>query len=402
MSSIIKKFESDEIIVNYSKKNNIFDFISLNELGTSQLIAWLLDPEESHGLGNTFMKEFIAEINKSITHNTTLDAASRLKVDDLKSPTILTEQTISHYGKKGRLDILIVSDSACIVVENKFGSKEHNDQLNLYKKYFSNTRKNKLEKTFFVYLDINMNVVEMDHIAQKGWIPLDFSWISDFITKHKKDVKEQRIKYILESFHSAITDENTFEDCIDQLCHDHLELINAIEELHSDSITDFISNKKHFNISLYKTYIKHQWIFEKLIKRIKYTNEINAAISISNNYKTSYYIQKNSCDFTSHKISDFSEKKDIYWPLYIRLSIDKDNNYTLKLYLYIEDLRDDENILFSLEKAVRKINDNNDFHFNKRNTYCLLSSTDISSRNLLKAFDEQWNTLLKIQKFIIN
>ena len=399
MTIPIKKFESDAVIVNYSKKNNIFDFISLNELGTSQLIAWLLDPEESHGLGNAFLKAFVAEINNSIKQHEELNS-DRLTLGDIGSATILTEQTIKHYGKKGRLDILLVSDKVCIVIENKFGSKEHNNQLSFYQKYFSNTRKNKLEKTFFVYLDVNMNVPEMEHIAQKGWIPLDFSWISEFIVNHKKDVKEQRIRYILESFHTAIDDESAFDDCMDQLCHTHAELINAVKDLHEDSITDFIADKKHFDISLYKTYVKHQWIFERLIKRMKYIKEIDLSLAVSKKFKTSYYIQKGSCDFTTWKIAERSEENDTYWPIYINISLNDDDTCSIKLYLYISDMRQDESMLTTLESAAGKIKNKADFSFTERNTYCLMSSTDVSQKQLLNAFGEQWDALLKIQKII--
>ena len=128
MSLCIKHFEEDTDVVNYSKKNNIFDVTSLNEPGTSQLIAWLLDPKESHTLGNAFLKTFIREVNHALKNNAFLGSA-RLTAEDLKSATILTEQNIRQGEKTGRLDILIVNDKTCIVIENKFGSKEHNNQL---------------------------------------------------------------------------------------------------------------------------------------------------------------------------------------------------------------------------------------------------------------------------------
>ena len=93
MSLCIKHFEEDTDVVNYSKKNNIFDVTSLNEPGTSQLIAWLLDPKESHTLGNAFLKTFIREVNHALKNNA-FPGSARLTAEDLKSATILTEQNI--------------------------------------------------------------------------------------------------------------------------------------------------------------------------------------------------------------------------------------------------------------------------------------------------------------------
>ena len=99
MSLCIKHFEEDTDVVNYSKKNNIFDVTSLNEPGTSQLIAWLLDPKESHTLGNAFLKTFIREVNHALKNNA-FPGSARLTAEDLKSATILTEQNIRQGEKQ--------------------------------------------------------------------------------------------------------------------------------------------------------------------------------------------------------------------------------------------------------------------------------------------------------------
>ena len=38
---------------------NIFDIVSCKEQQASELIAWLLDPLESHGLGKVFLPRFL-------------------------------------------------------------------------------------------------------------------------------------------------------------------------------------------------------------------------------------------------------------------------------------------------------------------------------------------------------
>ena len=405
MSLCIKHFEEDTDVVNYSKKNNIFDVTSLNEPGTSQLIAWLLDPKESHTLGNAFLKTFIREVNHALKNNA-FPGSARLTAEDLKSATILTEQNIRQGEKTGRLDILIVNDKTCIVIENKFGSKEHNNQLSFYKKYFSNARKNKLEKTFFVYLDINMNMYEMEKTAKMGWIPLDYSWISEFLSEHKKYIKEHKIKYILESFYSSVTDESNLDNCIDRLCHRHAELIERIRDISGNSITDFISKKKDFDISLYNIYIKYKFLFDKLIKRYKYINEIKIVDKINNLHPQeknglTCYIQKNSCIFTSKRISDHSDENDTYWPVYIKISLCENNTYSVYLYVYTADIRKHKRKSDMLLDVIKNITNNPSFSFNAWNTYRIMSSSEISSRRLTPVFEKQWNALLTMQKLFL-
>ena len=405
MSQCIKNFEKDQNVINYSQKNNIFDFISLNELGTSQLIAWLLDPEESHTLGNAFLRKFIKMVNQALKSNAFLGSA-RLSAEDLKSATILTEQNIEQRGKTGRLDILIVNDKTCIVIENKFGSKEHNNQLSFYKKYFSNTRKNKLEKTFFVYLDINMNMFEIEKIAKMGWIPLDYSWISEFISDQKSHIKNHKIKYILESFYYAITDESNLDNCIDKLCLKYSNLIEQVKEISENDIKEFISKKKEFDISLYNAYIKHKYIFDMLIKRYKYINEIKIIDKINNLHFQGknglpYYIQKNSCIFTSERISAHSDKNDTYWPAYIKISLCENNTYSVRLYVYTADIRKNKRMSRLLLDVIKDITNNPSFSFRAWNTYCIMSYSEISSRRLMPVFEKQWNVLMIMQKLFL-
>lgn len=61
--NLIKKFKEDESIARVTQ-NNLSNFFSCNEAGISRIIAWLLDSEETHELGNKFSKAFIKQLNK--------------------------------------------------------------------------------------------------------------------------------------------------------------------------------------------------------------------------------------------------------------------------------------------------------------------------------------------------
>ena len=49
---------------NWKDEVNIFDVLKVTntEIRHSNILAWLLDPNENHGIGDSFLKEFITKI----------------------------------------------------------------------------------------------------------------------------------------------------------------------------------------------------------------------------------------------------------------------------------------------------------------------------------------------------
>src|SRR5574344_6028 len=124
-----------------SKKFNIFKVLGLQdyEIRHSNFLAWLLNPKESHNLGDTFLKKFLNDF---------------LIDTSLNSSNINISTEYSTY-KNRRIDILITGDNFVCVIKNKYGSSEHDNQCKTYKKYvekdFGNIKK------IFIFLDVNKN-----------------------------------------------------------------------------------------------------------------------------------------------------------------------------------------------------------------------------------------------------
>jgi PD-(D/E)XK nuclease superfamily len=83
---------------------DLFEVLGLTrrELSHSSFLAWLLDPAESHGLGDAFLRQFM------------MSAAG----EEPPSTVDLTVSLELHSGD-GRFDICVKGDSWCLVVENK-------------------------------------------------------------------------------------------------------------------------------------------------------------------------------------------------------------------------------------------------------------------------------------------
>lgn len=107
---------------------NLFDVlkISRTEIRHSNTLAWLLDPNENHGLGNTFLRGLIQRLVEN-------DSDGRYDVFKL---LLLDLYDFVVYREYKNIDILLISqkEKTLFAIENKIGSHEHRNQLNRYRR----------------------------------------------------------------------------------------------------------------------------------------------------------------------------------------------------------------------------------------------------------------------------
>ena len=116
----------DELLP-WTEKFNLFDILKISraELRHSNMLGWMLDPNENHGFGDAFLKSIIQRLAEK-------DAEGRY---DLFKLLLLDMHSFTVYREWKNIDILLVSDKEKLVIgiENKVGSHEHDDQLNRYR-----------------------------------------------------------------------------------------------------------------------------------------------------------------------------------------------------------------------------------------------------------------------------
>ena len=107
------------------KNPNIFQILRItnNEIRHSNFLAWLLNPNESHKLGDAFLKRFLRQVFSS-------DKFDKLEQADVEGLD-LSKVEIRREWKN--IDILIMLENIVICIENKVLSKEHSNQLKRYK-----------------------------------------------------------------------------------------------------------------------------------------------------------------------------------------------------------------------------------------------------------------------------
>ncbi|MEQ1517814.1 MAG: PD-(D/E)XK nuclease family protein [Usitatibacteraceae bacterium] len=125
-SLFVNNEQLDRIAAHLNRFNPIRTMRSENmELRHSAILAWLLDPIETHGLGDRFLKAFLAE---ALRGRSDLGRPTALEV----SQSDLRDSVISR--ERENIDLMIVSprNGWAFIVENKFHSKQHSGQLARY------------------------------------------------------------------------------------------------------------------------------------------------------------------------------------------------------------------------------------------------------------------------------
>src|SRR5882724_5813085 len=127
---------------------NIFRALSVErrEKILSNFLVWLLNPSETHGQGDLFLRAFVDAVDQNLPRNE--------RIVRRRSKTTKLFQGAQVYREFNRVDVLIVLPRGVIVaIENKVGAKESLRQLSEYayltRLNFPNCRH------VFVYLTVN-------------------------------------------------------------------------------------------------------------------------------------------------------------------------------------------------------------------------------------------------------
>lgn len=128
----------------WTGKFNLFDVlkVSKNEIRHSNVLGWLLDPNENHGMGDAFLKGILQRLAENDSDGK-YDVFKVLRSD---------MYSFSVYREWKNIDILLVSseEKLVIAIENKVGAHEHSNQLNRYREILENDYAG--YKRLYVYL----------------------------------------------------------------------------------------------------------------------------------------------------------------------------------------------------------------------------------------------------------
>ncbi len=133
--------ETFDILSVKLKEPNIFKVLGVSdyEIRHSHFLAWLLDPNESHGVGDYFLNRFLQDVF--------LD--ERAEGMSLVSIPSIDNKKVEVRREWKNIDILVITEGFVVCIENKIWSGEHGGQLKKYKKIIEDEFK---KKPVYVFL----------------------------------------------------------------------------------------------------------------------------------------------------------------------------------------------------------------------------------------------------------
>ena len=202
---------------NWDDGIDLFDVLKITnmEIRHSNILAWLLDPNEKHGLGDAFIREFVALL---------------LRKKDLPVELLLQDYfSYRVYRERNHMDIVLVSDQekTVYIIENKIWSKESNGQLQKYVEK-SNTEYAGYQQKVYAFLTPN----EDDSSDPENWIPISYGEIVQVLeiaTRDKNLTAEAQL--IVENYKRNVR-ENIMKEKNEELAN----LCNEIYNKHRDAL----------------------------------------------------------------------------------------------------------------------------------------------------------------------
>ena len=254
---------------------NIFDVlkISRTEIRHSNMIAWLLNPHENHGLNDCFIKNLVSRIvkNKNYGNANPLE----LMVEDFSSVQINREWE--------NIDLLCISDNFVIVIENKIDSGEHDNQLEIYRKKIE-SRYKKLSK-IFLYLTPD-GLLPSD---EENWNVLSY-WdilisIENAFELHKNDLlsgQKTLIQDYINILRSKIVEDKALVDICKKIYLQYKPALDLIFENRGNFVAEnIIEAFNELNIELDNTRTTNRWF-------VFYSKEMDKILPCLENMKGSW------------------------------------------------------------------------------------------------------------------
>lgn len=218
---------------------NVFEILGTvnTEIRHSNMLAWLFNPNEVHGLKDLFIKKFIEAYLNKVTNSKDDSFILKMLLKDFDD--VIVRREWNH------IDILLISETnkVIIAIENKIWSKESKGQLNRYQSV--------LESEFFNY---ERNYIFLTPESEESsnidvWTSMSYVDIVDclesIVTMKKETINSKVISFInqyIDILRRYIVKDENLEKLCTEIYFKHKRALDLIFEYKPDIHSD-ISNK---------------------------------------------------------------------------------------------------------------------------------------------------------------
>ena len=287
----LRKFEVDERLerledLSEGQRNEFdaLDFIGRMHLGTgralwgreefqSDVLAWLMDPGESHGLGDRFLKRFL--LRAGVPH--------AIQSSDWSATEVVREWRNVVDDEVGFLDILVVNEAQQVLcaIENKVFSREHSEQLTRYRRALQKKDAYPTFTKHHVFLTPEGTQPSSEK-EREHWTPVTYSMVFDVvqqIVENSDNATTDGVGTFLRQYATALRRNIMPETSISQLARSiylgHREAIDLI----AANKPDWVAEAK-------------QWLREEVAQREEWKLD----------YEDSRFVRFRSPDWDKYKV----------------------------------------------------------------------------------------------------
>lgn len=188
-----------------ARKFDFFRFIDLNENRMSDVFAYLLNPDETHGQGELFLGKFLEDVTDEWLPNSS------------RYPVRIGREVLTPRNRRIDIEIAFQSDDgpAAIAVENKPWAGDQDQQLSDYAEHLESESMYK-GRFKLIYLTPNgekpseASIAPEERKKREDAKQLDYAsirkWASDtgWLKRAESEVKAERVRWFVSDFRKAL------------------------------------------------------------------------------------------------------------------------------------------------------------------------------------------------------
>lgn len=225
----------------WTNRFNLFDVLKITrtEIRHSNVLAWLLDPSENHGLDDKVLSGFIRFAAFSFRDTNIFD--------DLLMDT--SDAIIKREWNNIDILVEVQSNKYVLCIENKIDSGEHSNQLNRYRKYVESAYPS--FRKHYIYLSPEGT----EPSDADNWSSMSYQEVLQIVEGAISSTRPiEQAQYLIENYLELIRRDIVEDTELTELC-------NKIYAKHKDAI-DLIINNLLSPVSMLRK-ISLDWAYER-------------------------------------------------------------------------------------------------------------------------------------------
>lgn len=359
----------------WTSKFNMFDILKITrtEIRHSNMLVWLLDPNENHGLGDNIIRGFIQYVITTFPYD-----------KDVFDTLLMDCHNFVIQREWNNIDILALSQNEKFVlcIENKIGSGEHDNQLNRYRKIIENTYPD-YNKMFIFLSPEGIEASDAQH-----WCSMSYEDVLKIIDNGRKKVKLlPDVELLIHNYVEAVRRDVVGDERLVQICGEiyakHKKALDLIFENRPDKAMEIAS-------------IFKAWA----IKKSK-NGEINVALDKCG--KTYIYF---TTDTMSNILPDH-DKASSGWntksPYYYLIKNLDGNGFLMYLTISSKNLTEEQkNICNRISTFLSKPKKENWQWWTPFTAKQVKIDEEMTEQTILEFLDKKWEELKKLEKDLLD